>query len=92
MIRRVLLAISLLISTLVAEDLHEIRLLRPVKAGDRFEISAKVAIRGFHSVVMSVRDVEEQERFFVEGLGFKKVATISEPTIGHEYAVMVREG
>ena len=24
---------------------------------------------------MSVRDVEEQERFFVDGLGFKKVAT-----------------
>ena len=39
------------------------------------EISAKVAIRGFHSVIMSVRDVEEQERFFVDGLGFKKAAT-----------------
>ena len=39
------------------------------------EISADVAIRGFHSVVMSVRDVEEQERFFTEGLGFRKVGT-----------------
>ena len=39
------------------------------------EISSKVAIRGFHSVIMSVRDVEEQERFFVDGLGFKKVGT-----------------
>jgi glyoxalase family protein len=36
------------------------------------EISADVAARGFHSVVMSVRDVEEQERFFVDGLGFTK--------------------
>lgn len=29
---------------------------------------------------------------FYQRLGFKKVATISEPTIGHEYAVMVRKG
>ena len=36
------------------------------------EISADVAIRGFHSVVMAVRDTEEQERFFVDGLGFTK--------------------
>jgi glyoxalase family protein len=36
------------------------------------EISADVAVRGFHSVVMSVRDTEEQERFFVDGLGFTK--------------------
>jgi glyoxalase family protein len=36
------------------------------------EISAAAAVRGFHSVVMSVRDVDEQERFFVDGLGFTK--------------------
>ena len=36
------------------------------------EISDDAAIRGFHSVVMSVRDTEEQERFFVDGLGFTK--------------------
>lgn len=36
------------------------------------EISSDVAVRGFHSVVMSVRDTEEQERFFVDGLGFTK--------------------
>jgi glyoxalase family protein len=36
------------------------------------EISDDVAVRGFHSVVMSVRDTEEQERFFVDGLGFTK--------------------
>ena len=39
------------------------------------EISADVAVRGFHSVVMSVRDTEEQERFFVDGLGFTKQGT-----------------
>jgi glyoxalase family protein len=36
------------------------------------EISSDVAVRGFHSVTMSVRDTEEQERFFVDGLGFTK--------------------
>jgi glyoxalase family protein len=39
------------------------------------EISAAHAVRGFHSVSMSVRDTEEQEKFFVDGLGFKKVGT-----------------
>ncbi|MBV8566290.1 MAG: ring-cleaving dioxygenase [Methylobacteriaceae bacterium] len=39
------------------------------------EISADVAVRGFHSIVMSVRDTEEQERFFIEGLGFTKAGT-----------------
>jgi glyoxalase family protein len=45
---------------------------------DRFEpwttheIGADVAVRGFHSVTMSVREVTEQERFLVDGLGFRK--------------------
>jgi glyoxalase family protein len=34
-----------------------------------------VASRGIHSAVMSVRDVEEQVRFLVDGLGFKKAGT-----------------
>jgi glyoxalase family protein len=33
------------------------------------------AVRGFHSVAMSVRETEEQERFLTEGLGFVKVGT-----------------
>ena len=37
------------------------------------EISAAVAIRGFFGAVMSVQDVEEQERFLVDALGFRKV-------------------
>ncbi|WP_158735739.1 ring-cleaving dioxygenase [Alteribacillus sp. YIM 98480] len=35
------------------------------------EISEAEAVKGFHSVTMSVREVEEQERFLTEGLGFK---------------------
>jgi glyoxalase family protein len=38
-------------------------------------ISADAAVRGFHSVAMSVRDTEEQERFLTEGLGFEKVGS-----------------
>ena len=61
MIRRVLLAISLLISTLAAEDLHEIRLLRPVKAGDRFEISAKVACEDSMKTSFDGREIESEQ-------------------------------
>ena len=39
------------------------------------EVSADVAVRGFHSVAMAVRDTEEMERFLTEGLGFVRVAT-----------------
>jgi glyoxalase family protein len=39
------------------------------------KIANDVAVRGFHSVVMAVRDLEEQERFFVDGFGFTKVGT-----------------
>lgn len=37
------------------------------------DIKADTAVRGFHSVAMSVRDIEEQERFLTEGLGLEKV-------------------
>jgi glyoxalase family protein len=36
------------------------------------EISADVTIRGFHGPVLSVREVPETERFFVDALGFRK--------------------
>ena len=39
------------------------------------EISPDVATRGIHSVVMSVREIEEQERFLTTGFGFKKAGT-----------------
>jgi glyoxalase family protein len=36
------------------------------------EVSADVTTRGFHGPVLSVREVAETERFFVDALGFKK--------------------
>jgi glyoxalase family protein len=39
------------------------------------QISADVATRGFFGAVLSVRDVDEMERFFVEALGLCKVGT-----------------
>ncbi|RFU65098.1 VOC family protein [Peribacillus glennii] len=35
------------------------------------EISESVAVRGFHSVTMSIREVDEQMRFFTDVLGFR---------------------
>jgi len=43
------------------------------KAWTTKEIKADSAVRGFHSVAMAVRDIEEQERFLTEGLGLTKV-------------------
>jgi len=36
------------------------------------QISSDVSMRGFHGPVMSVREIPEQERFYVEALGFRK--------------------
>ncbi len=36
------------------------------------EVSTDVATRGFHGPVLSVREIAETERFFVDALGFKK--------------------
>jgi glyoxalase family protein len=36
------------------------------------EVSSDTAVRGFHGSVLSVREIPETERFFVEALGFKK--------------------
>ena len=36
------------------------------------EISQDVSVRGFHGVVLSVRETGETERFFVDALGFRK--------------------
>jgi glyoxalase family protein len=36
------------------------------------EISSDVSMRGFHGPVLSVREIPEQERFYVEALGFRK--------------------
>jgi glyoxalase family protein len=39
------------------------------------EISSDVTTRGFHGAVLSVREVPETERFFVDALGFRKTGT-----------------
>ncbi|MGA2714813.1 MAG: ring-cleaving dioxygenase [Xanthobacteraceae bacterium] len=39
------------------------------------QISRDVTTRGFHGPVLSVREVSETERFFVEALGFRKTGT-----------------
>jgi len=39
------------------------------------EISSDVALRGFHGPVLSVQHTAEQERFFVDALGFRKTGT-----------------
>lgn len=36
------------------------------------EISSAESVRGFHGPLLSVREVEEDERFFTEALGFRK--------------------
>ena len=39
------------------------------------EIAKSEAVRGFHGSVLSVREVPETERFFIEALGFRKTGT-----------------
>jgi len=42
------------------------------------KISSDVTTRGFHGAVLSVREVPETERFFVDALGFRKTGTEGE--------------
>ena len=39
------------------------------------QVSSDVTMRGFHGPVLSVREIGETERFFVDALGFKKTGT-----------------
>ena len=39
------------------------------------QISGDVSLGGFHGPVLSVREIPEQERFFIEALGFRKTGT-----------------
>ena len=61
MFKHVFLVLCLFVSTLAAEDLHEIRLLRPVKAGDRFDVSAKVAYEDKMKTSFDGKEVESNE-------------------------------
>ena len=42
------------------------------ESGPPSEVSGDVATRGFHGPVLSVREIAETERFFVDALGFKQ--------------------
>ncbi len=61
MLTRAFLVLCLFVSTLAAEDLHEIRLLRPVKRGDRFEVAAKVAYEDKMKTTFDGKEVENEE-------------------------------
>ncbi len=39
------------------------------------QVSSDVTMRGFHGPMLSVREIGETERFFVDALGFKKTGT-----------------
>lgn len=51
----------------VLEDRHDHRI-----GWTTDEIAESEAVRGFHSTVLSVREVSQQEKFLVEALGFRK--------------------
>jgi glyoxalase family protein len=54
----------------VIEDPHDTR-----TGWTTDQISPDVALRGFHGPVLSVQHTVEQERFFVEALGFRETGT-----------------
>ena len=61
MIVRALFALAVFATSVFAADTHEIKLLRPVKAGDRFEISAKVAFEDSMKTSFDGREIESAE-------------------------------
>ena len=61
MIARALLALAAFATTVFAAETHAIKLLRPMKAGDRFDISAKVAFEDIMKTNFDGREVESEE-------------------------------
>ena len=58
MILRAVLVLSMFVSTAFAEETNAIKLLRPVKAGDRFDVSAKVAYEDSMKTSFDGKEVE----------------------------------
>jgi hypothetical protein len=58
MTARALLILCLIVSNVFAGEKHEIRLLRPVKAGDRFDVTAKVAYEDSMKTSFDGKEVE----------------------------------
>ena len=61
MFTRLLLALSALSLFASAEDSYEIRLVRPMKVGDRFDVSAKVALEDGVSTTFDGSPVEDDK-------------------------------
>ena len=61
MFARTLFALTVFVTTLTAAETHAIKLLRPVKAGDRFEISAKVAYEDSMKTSFDGREIESEQ-------------------------------
>jgi hypothetical protein len=61
MIARALFVLAAFVTTVFAADTHAIQLLRPVKAGERFEISAKVASEDSMKTSFDGREVESAD-------------------------------
>ena len=61
MIARALFALAVFATSVFAADTHAIKLLRPVKAGDRFEISAKVACEDSLKTTFDGREIESEQ-------------------------------
>ena len=61
MFARVLSVLAAFATTVFAADTHAIQLLRPVKAGDRFDVSAKVAYEDSMKTSFDGREVESEQ-------------------------------
>jgi hypothetical protein len=61
MFARAVFAFAVLATSLFAAETHAIKLLRPVKAGDRFDITAKVAYEDSMKTSFDGREVESDE-------------------------------
>ena len=61
MIARALFALAVFATSVFAADTHAIKLLRTVKAGDRFEISAKVACEDSLKTTFDGREIESEQ-------------------------------
>ncbi len=61
MIARAFLVLGLFVSMVFAEETHAIKLLRPVKAGDRFDISAKVACEDSLKTSFDGHEIESEQ-------------------------------
>ena len=75
---RILVALLLATFPLLAEDSYELRLHRPVKAGDKFKLSAKIAVDAQTKTIFNADEVEEEK--ILAGCTLKGDLTVTEAT------------